>query len=158
MTTTAARQPTTRWCSSPGTLTKSRNDAWWKGQFKYRDKDYTAAELQCLLTIAGYLSTVFDETTDASTLDLAFDVLEGKNPPKGELRKLEQELLTAWLNFAAGVFDLNSTVEDHKNKTLTTFIAAVGQAESARLNPLTTEKELKKQREILNHINNHGPE
>ncbi len=46
--------------------------------------------------------------------------------PKGETRNLEQELLAAWLNFGAGVFDLGSVV--------------------------------KEQREILNHINNHGPE
>jgi len=85
-------------------------------------------------------------------------VLEGKTPPKGESRKLDQELLAAWLNFAGGVFDLTSVVEDHKSKTLTTFIAAVGQAESVRLDPLATEKELKEQREVLNHINNHGPE
>ncbi len=143
-----------------GDADKSRNDSWWKNQFKYVDKEknYTAAELQCFLTIVGYLSTVFDESTDASTLALAYDVLEGKNPPKGEARKLEQELLAAWLNFAAGVFDLDSVVKDNKNKTLTTFAAAVGQAESARLNPSATEKELKQEREILNHINNHGPE
>ena len=141
-----------------GDATKSRNDSWWKHQYKYRDKDYTEAELQCLLAIVGYLSTVFDETTDASSLDLAFEVLEGKTPPKGEIRKLEQELLAAWLNFAVGVFDLTSVVKDHKNKTLTTFIAAVGQAESVRLDPLATEKDVKQQREILNHINNHGPE
>ena len=49
-------------------------------------------------------------------------------------------------------------MEDHKHQTLTTFAAAVGQAESVRLDPLATEKELKEQREILNHINNHGPE
>ncbi len=43
-------------------------------------------ERECLLAIVGYLSTVFDETTDASSLDLAFEVLEGKTPPKGEIR------------------------------------------------------------------------
>ncbi len=66
--------------------------------------------------------------------------------------------MAAWLNFAVGVFDLTSVVKDHKNKTLTTFIAAVGQAESVRLDPQATEKDLKQHREILNHSNKHRPD
>lgn len=133
------------------------NDAFWKNQIKHvgKPRNYTAAELECFLSIVGYLSTVFDESTDASTLALARDVLEGKSSPKGEARKLEQELLAAWLNFAAGAYDLDSVVQRHKPKGTTTFVELVGQAEAVRLDPTSTEKELKEQRENLNQVNNH---
>ena len=62
------------------------------------------------------------------------------------------------MNFANGPFDLTSVVRNQQTKADTTFGAAVQAAETVRLNPLSTSKQLKDQREILQQINNHEPE
>ena len=102
--------------------------------------DFDRATLRCYLQIVGYVSKVFDEKRDASTIQKAHDVLFlGQNGGSVQ-EQFDRELLTVWLNFANGALKYAD------------LRAAVAAAERVRLNPSATDKEIRNQTRILHQF------
>jgi hypothetical protein len=128
----------------------------WRHEFNFRDQsDFTDAELNCYLAITGYVSNVFNETRDASTIPLAAGVLALKAPPLvEEKRHLDAEILAAWLNFANGSIDWNQLIDTDKNGTGDTpFYAVMATAEAVRNSPSATKQQYIVQRDLLRRVN-----
>jgi hypothetical protein len=124
-----------------GNETKRRSSGYWQHQYRGNGKiDYTAAELDCFLAIAGYISTVFDEAQDASTRALAHDVLFLKQNGGTPSEQFDRALLTALLNFANGSLGYAE------------LSAVLGAAEAVRLNPASTAAQFHAQRQILHGL------
>ena len=137
-----------------GNAALQRGAGYWQTQYRPRPTAFTEARRQCYLAIAGFMSTVFNEVRDASTVPLAFDVLKIKNNQGDAKQQLDRELLTAWLNFANGAFDLGELVDTNGNGTPdTAFGDVIATAEAVRLNPSSTQAALRAQRDILTRIN-----
>jgi PKD domain-containing protein len=128
----------------------------WRHEFNFRDQsDFTDAELNCYLLITGYVSNVFNETRDASTIPLAGGVLALKAPPLiEEKRHLDAEILAAWLNFANGSIDWNQLIDTDKNGTGDTpFSTVMATAEAVRNSPFATKQQYIVQRDLLRRVN-----
>jgi hypothetical protein len=98
------------------------------------------------------MSTVFDEARDASTRPAAVTVLRGNASTMSDM--LDRFLLTSWLNFGNGSFELGDQVDTNGDGTSdTTFGAAVATAEVVRLDPAATRAQLEAQKNILERIN-----
>ena len=70
------------------------------------------------------------------------------------LEKLDRHLLAAWLNFANGAFGYDELVDtDGDGGPGTAFSAVMAAAEAVRVNPASTEAELRAQRQVLQRIN-----
>ena len=124
-----------------GNETQRRSSGYWQHQYRGNGQiDYTAAELDCFLAIAGYVSAVFDEARDASTRALAHDVLFLKQNGGTPTEQFDRALLTALLNFADGSLGYAE------------LAAVLGTAETVRLNPASTAAELHAQRQILHEL------
>ncbi|MCA1839381.1 MAG: M36 family metallopeptidase, partial [Actinobacteria bacterium] len=96
------------------TGSRVRPQGYWQTNYRgVGTRDFSQQTLQCYLKIAGYMSRVFNEVRDASTIATASDVLWLSGNGGDESQKLDRELLTAWLNFANGgieypqLFDTN---------------------------------------------------
>ena len=125
-----------------GNGTHTRPTGYWMHQYRGNGKiDFDQATLECYLQITAYMSAVFNEARDASTIPAAYDVLFLKNNKGSSIDKLDRELLTVWLNFANGSLEYSL------------FAARVAQAETVRLNPTSTAAQIKKQTRILHRIN-----
>ena len=124
-----------------GNATKNRSQGYWQHQYRRKgNTDFTDEELECLLAIVGYVSTVFDEERDASTLEKAFDVLFMKQNAGSAAEHFDRQLLTTLLNFAAGSLEW-ADIDD-----------VLATAEAVRLDPTSTAAELREQRRILSHL------
>ena len=136
-----------------GNATDRRSAGYWLNQYRERG-GFTTTQLACYLAIVGHMSQVFDEVTDASTIEKAVGVLF-VNQNSGSMEQLfDQQLLAAWLNFADGSVGLDTPVDiDRKKGADTTFGAAISAAEAVRLDPNHTRAELKAQKDILERIN-----
>jgi hypothetical protein len=100
------------------------------------------------------MSTVFDETRNASTVALAFEVLDIGGNGGDASQKLDRVLLAAWLNFANGAFGLTELVDTNGDKAPDTpFATMMATAEAVRKNPLSTPLQLLAQRDILERVN-----
>ncbi len=132
-----------------GNESKERHAGYWQTQYRPRPTALPEARRLCYLAIVGFMSTVFNEVRDASTVAAAFDVLFLKQNGGSELEKLDRQLLVAWLNFANGAFDYTEVV----NSAGQQFAAVMATAEAVRLNPASTEAQLRAQRNILQHLN-----
>ena len=123
-----------------GTAGDVRNAAYWKRQYGGQGKvDFDQATLKCYLAIAAYVSAVFNEKRDASTIAAAFDVLTVNNGSP-QLKQLDQQLLAALLNFANG----GLSVAD---------LTAIAAAEAVRLNPASTAAQIHDARLALQKLN-----
>ncbi len=129
----------------------------WRQELRGPKHQYTTAQVLCFLAIVGFVSDVFDEERDASTIPAALAVLEHRSPPdESQQRHLDEELLSAWLNFAAGGVGLTQLVDTDGNGTLDTpFQSVIVAAEVVRNDPNATEDEFHDQRMLLKRIN-HG--
>jgi hypothetical protein len=117
-----------------------RNAAYWKRQYGGQGKvDFDQATLEYYLAIATYVSAVFDEQRNASTIAAAFDVLTVNNGSP-QLKQLDQQLLAALLNFANG----GLSVVD---------LTAIAAAEAVRLDPASTPGQLQAARKALQKLN-----
>jgi hypothetical protein len=117
-----------------------RNAAYWMRQYGGLGKvDFDQATLQCYLAIAGYVSSVFDEERDASTIAAAFDVLTPNNGSP-QLKQFDAQLLAALLNFANGGLGVGA-------------LPAIAAAEVVRLDPASTNTQILDQRKILQALN-----
>lgn len=114
--------------------------------------DFTPAQLDCLLTVVGHMSTVFSEARDASTRAAAILVLKNNASTMSDM--LDRALMTSWLNFGNGSFELGDQVDTNGDGIPdTTFAAALATAEAVRLDPLSTRAQLEAQKNILKRIN-----
>jgi fungalysin metallopeptidase (M36)/PKD domain-containing protein len=137
-----------------GNASLQRGAGYWQTQYRPRPTAFSEERRQCYLAIARFMSSVFDEAVSISTVAQAFDVLKISNNEGSASQKLDRELLTAWLNFANGAFDLTELVDTDKDKTPdTAFSTVMATAEAVRLNPSSTEAQLLAQRDILELIN-----
>ena len=138
-----------------GDPSDSRGAGYWQHQYRGNGKiDFTTARLECFLEIAAFLSDVFNEVRDASTIAKAHDdiFVAGLNGDLSE--QLDRQLLTAWLNFANGAVEYTEMVDTDGNGSLdTAFIDVMTTAENVRLNPASTKAQLEAQRNILMRVN-----
>ena len=123
-----------------GTAGGVRNAAYWKRQYGGQGKvDFDQATLNCYLAIATYVSAVFNEKRDASTIAAASDVLTVNNGSP-QLKQLDQQLLAALLNFANGGLSIAD-------------LTAIAAAEAVRLNPASTVAQIHDARLALQKLN-----
>lgn len=137
-----------------GNALLARSAGYW--QNAYRDRNnatFDTVTLECYLEIAAFVSLVFNEVRDASTIAKAFDVLRVNNQST-DTEQLDRQLLAALLNFANGAIGWSELVDTDGNGTAdTAFSAVIAVAEAVRLNPLATKAQLVAQKNILERIN-----
>lgn len=118
-------------------------------------REFTEAELLCRLLIVGYMSQVFDEVTDASSILKAMGILFARQNGGNPRSLLDRQLLAAWLNFANGAIGLDELVDtDGDGVVDTTFADMMAAAEAVRLDATATRAEILEQAEILDRFNN----
>jgi subtilisin family serine protease len=143
-----------------GNAVASRPTGWWHGQYMHGGfvADFTVPTLECYLAIARFGSTVFDEAVPLATLADADAVLQPSGGADAHLAHLDRELLTAWLNFANGVFDYGQPVVDTDKDGAPdlAFSDVMAAAEAVRLDAGATKKELGDQRHIVQEVNRFG--
>lgn len=142
-----------------GDADEVRSAGYWKYQFRShltgRGRPHLdQPTLGCYLDIAGYMSQVFDEVRDASTFELAHDVLFVKNNSGDITEMFDQQLLAAWLNFANGSIEYDQMVDTDGDGVVDTIFAdAMAAAEAVRLDPTSTRAEIEEQKNILERLN-----
>lgn len=142
-----------------GNADRVRSAGYWQHQFRVHltnngRPQFDQATLECYLAITGYMSLVFDEVTDASTLELAFDVLVVKQNDGSMLEIFDRQLLAVWLNFANGTIGLDELIDSDGDGVVdTSFHDIVDTAEAVRLNPGSAAAEIEEQKDILERIN-----
>jgi hypothetical protein len=138
-----------------GNADHTRSAGYWHHQYRQKGHvDFDTATLQCYLDIVGFMSTVFDEVNDASTLANALAVLAPGGNGGNALPIFDRQLLAVWLNFANGAISLNELVDtDDNGNPDTPFAVAVATAETVRLDPTSTRAELLAQKDIIEAIN-----
>jgi hypothetical protein len=126
-----------------GNVGKTRSEGYWQHQYSGNGNiDFDQATLECYLAITSYMSKVFNEKRDASTIEKAHDVLFLKQNGGSVAEQFDRELLTVWLNFANGAIELTDLRD------------IVATAERVRLDPKATDKKIREQTKILHQINN----
>ncbi|MFB6722400.1 S8 family serine peptidase [Kribbella sp. NPDC056345] len=117
--------------------------------------DLPVSTINCYLQVAQHMSPVFSEARDVSTMAKAHAVLNIQLlNPKAEF---DRQALTAWLNFADGSFDLGSGVDTNLDlQPDSTFGAVMAQAEAIRLNPASTNHQIRQQILLLEKLNTLG--
>jgi len=138
-----------------GNADERRGAGYWHHQYKGNGQtDFDQAELECYLEITGFMSTVFDESVDASTIQNAKTILFGGTAGSNMAKKLDRALLTAWLNFANGSIGLGTLVDtDGDGVPDTAFAAVLANAEAIRLNPGSTDAQLEAQKDLIERVN-----
>jgi hypothetical protein len=137
-----------------GNADRTRSAGYWQHQYGGNGNiDFDQATLECYLAVVGYVSTVFDEERDASTIELAYNVLFMQQN-EGEAREhFDRELLTVWLNFANGAYEYNQMLDTDQDGVFDTpLVEVVATAEAVRLDPTASEAEIREQKNILHHI------
>jgi hypothetical protein len=137
-----------------GNATVRQNAGYWLTQYRPRPTAFTEKQRVCFLQIVGFMSSVFSEVNDASTVAKAFDILYVGGNNGSPTQQLDRQLLTSWLNFANGAFNLGTLVDTNKDKVPdTAFSTAIANAEAVRLNSSSTPTQLRAQRDVLEAIN-----
>jgi hypothetical protein len=129
----------------------ARSEGYWQHQCRGNGHvDYDQTQVEGFLGIIDFMSPVFSETRDISSASAAFDVLFLKDNGGSAAQQLDRELLVAWLNFACGAMDLGTMVDlDQNGGADMTFLDAMHHAEVVRLDPAATEKELRRQAQLV---------
>ncbi|MDX6263572.1 MAG: hypothetical protein QOH84_5260 [Kribbellaceae bacterium] len=114
--------------------------------------DLPVSTVNCYLQVVQHMSPLFSEAKDVSTMAKANSVLNIQLlNPKAEF---DRQALAAWLNFADGSFDLSTWVDTNLDlRPDSTFGAVMTQAEAIRLNPSSTNNQLRQQTLLLEKIN-----
>jgi hypothetical protein len=136
-----------------GKATRTLSYSSWRKQFRDVERaDFSGQRLACYLSIAGYMSRVFDETRDASTTAAAYTVLTLPSHPSAR-DQFDRQLLAVWLNFANGSIAFDELVDtDGRHGGDTPFAEVIAAAESVRLDPAATDAQIKAQKKILDRI------
>jgi hypothetical protein len=137
-----------------GNADQVRTAGYWLHQYRQNGStNFDGDGLECLLAIVGYMSQVFNEERNASTIELAQDVLM-VNETSDMRELLDRQLLAVWLNFANGSIEYNQPIDTDGDGTVDSlFVDVVAVAESVRLNPAATRDQLEEQKDILERIN-----
>ena len=137
-----------------GNAATRRSAGYWQTQYRPRPTAFPEPLRVCYLAIAGFISSVFDEERDASTVAKAFDVIDVSGNGGSALQQLDRQLLTTWLNFANGSYDYAGLVDaDGNGIPETPFSSLLAAVEAARLNPASTEAQLRAWRDVLERLN-----
>ena len=136
-----------------GSADQERGPGYWQAQYRPRPTAFSLERRLCYLAIVRHVSTVFSEERLLNTSAQAFDVMTLAGNGGSELEKLDRALLTAWLNFANGAFGYDELVDTGGGGPGTAFSAVMAAAEAVRVNPASTEAELRAQRQVLQRIN-----
>ncbi|MDQ3963549.1 MAG: M36 family metallopeptidase [Actinomycetota bacterium] len=139
--------------TAPPSLT--REAGYWQHQYKGNGRiDFSNAQLECYLEITAFLSNLFNEERDASTRQIAHDDIFVAGKRGSAREQLDREILTAWLNFANGGVEYTEMLDTDGNFVGdTSFVDVMTQAESVRLDPLSTRSDLLAQKNLLAQIN-----
>ena len=132
-----------------------RSSGYWLNQYRPKNPNhFTDERLLCYLAIVNHMSDVFDEVRNPlGTRDDAVNVLFVKQNKGSAEEIFDAQLLAAWLNFANGSYDLDTTVDtDGDGIADSTFEAAMAGAEAVRLDTTATKAELLAQKDILERI------
>lgn len=136
-----------------GNTDRSRSSGDWQHQFgRQGHTDFDDATLRCYLAIVNNVSTVFSEARNASTIPAAHDVLFLKQNRGSQIEQLDRELMTAWLNFANGAFQYEQLFDPDHDGVFASFADIMAMAESVRLAPNSTTKEIREQKHILQQL------
>lgn len=138
-----------------GNADRLRSQGYWQHQFKLKGKtDFTEDELECYLAIVDYVSNVFDEEVDASTIEKAFNVLSHAGGKTTLKEQFDSQLLAAWLNFANGAVEWDEMIDiDGDSVPDMAFYEVMSAAETVRLDPGATKDDLEYWKDILESIN-----
>ena len=137
-----------------GKFTATKTHGYFKTELQ-RFRDHSATETQCLLDVVGFMSTVFDEVRNASTVTSARAVLSTGGSRATDL--LDTQLLAAWLNFADGRVGLADPVDTNFDAVPdTAFGTLVAQAEAVRLNAASSRNQLTSEQRRLDSFNRSG--
>jgi hypothetical protein len=139
-----------------GNADRAQHEGYWQHQFSRNgNTDFDDGTLECYLLIVDYVSNVFNEARDASTIEAAFDVLFLQQNAGSEIEQLDRELLTVWLNFANGALEYDQLVDtDQDNVPDTQLWAVIAAAEAVRLDASATPEQLREQTRIVHQLNN----
>ena len=136
-----------------GNADTERGPGYWQTQYRPRPTAFSEARRLCYLAIVRHVSIVFSEVRLLNTSAQAFDVMSLAGNGGSELEMLDRALLTAWLNFANGAFGYDELVDtDGVGGPDTAFSAVMVAAEAVRVNPASTEAQLRAQRQVLQRI------
>ncbi len=138
-----------------GNATRNRSAGYWQTQYGLGSGSaFSATQLECYRKIAVYMSRVFSERSDASTLARMRAILAPPTTKTTAEQQFDRQLLAAWLNFANGSVDLSTPIDTDRNGTLdSTFGAAIRQAEAVRLSANPSKAQLVAQKDILERVN-----
>jgi hypothetical protein len=138
-----------------GNFPDTRSHGYFKNEIR-KLRDHTAAGVQCLLDITGFMSQVFHEVRDASTPQAATAVFD-KSGSSLATDIFDVQLLAAWMNFADGRVVLTDLVDTNFNGVPdTTFSNLMAEAEAVRLNPAATRAQILAQKARLESLNVSG--
>lgn len=147
----------TTWVVVTGTDDRLRRPGWWYNQYDFEQKrnrnDISSDTATCYLEVVRHMSRVFDTYRDASTRELAREVLNTRKSSNAKDIMVRQ-LLATWLNVAHGSQGWFDPVDvDGDGIAETPFHMAIAQAEAVRLDPTTTRDELLAWEGVLERIN-----
>jgi len=137
-----------------GNSTERFSAGYWQNIFRSRKSTpFTDAQITCYLKIVGFVSLVFNETTDASTIAKAYDVLKVGGGTTAK-EQFDRQLLAALLNFANGEPDWNELIDTNGDSVGDTpFLNVIATAEAVRNNPASTTEQIVAQKNLLEKIN-----
>lgn len=138
-----------------GRATEVRSAGYWYQQFRGGpSQKLDDVTLECYLLAVERLSSAFDEARSVSTVGEARQALRGGSAAKSAAFKLDRQLLAAWLNYLNGVIGYDEVVDtDGDGVVDTAFGEAIAQAEAARLDPGSSDKQLLAQKDVLERFN-----
>jgi hypothetical protein len=138
-----------------GVVADGRREGYWQHQLgRNGHTDYSDAQLECYLGIVRHVSGVFGERRSVESLTEAYDVLHLAQNGGDPREQLDRELLVAWLNFAAGAIAYDGLVDEDGDGTAdVAYAIAMASIESARLDPATTDKEIRRLTATVHRIN-----
>ena len=137
-----------------GNSTVRFSAGYWQNVFRSRKSTpFTDAQITCYLKIVGFVSLVFNETTDASTIAKAYDVLKVGSSTSAK-EQFDRQLLATLINFANGEPDWNELIDTNGDGVGDTpFLNVIAAAEAVRNNPASTNAQIVAQKDLLEKIN-----
>jgi hypothetical protein len=139
--------------SGPSSAT-ARLEGYWQHQLgRMGSTDFDDAALECYLRVVEYMSAVFGELRDVSSLASAHNVIFMQENGGDPLEQLDRELLVVWLNFAHGAIGYDALVDtDGDGLSDTPFGDALAAVEALRADPAATAQAIRTVTRILHGV------